>query len=239
MLSEAILLKRGIRSDALWMHRVVYRSPLRYIPLFLDTWALMRSQYWSRETLAHYQDVRIAELFSEARAVPYWKRLVDDAREKFNLMEGRTLLSQLPVTNKHSLQDVPFEESAFVPLIRSSEKDHTSGSTGMPFHFYHDWGSVLRSCAVTERIFRTVSRSRLPIIYMRARERHGFTFFRHVWFFVRSATSIRFRIEALLSLNDRFRRGYILYGYTSWVLELARIVESTKKTLGVDILDSP
>ena len=60
--AESILLKRGLRSDGIWTHPYMYKSFLKLIPLFFDTWALMRSQYWPRQRIERLIDERLKEL---------------------------------------------------------------------------------------------------------------------------------------------------------------------------------
>ncbi len=227
MLFEVILRKRGVRTDRIWTHPLIYKSILKLIPLFLDTWALMHSQYWPRQKLNTLRDDRVRELMRDARAVPYWN-------EKLSRIDGMAtasapeLLADVPITAKSELNQRPLEQIAVQSLISRSDADHTSGSTGKPFNFFQDWHASLRSFAVTERVFRTIGTPgwliarRPPVVYMRSRERNGFTFFRHVWFFLRAFTSIQYRMDDLVALGKQLKHGFILYGYTSWVVEVAR-----------------
>lgn len=223
-LERSILEKRGVRSDALWTQPRIYNSWLKHIPLFLDTWALMRSQYWLREDIRALQSRRLRELLRDAATIPFWNRqlqgLTADIAE-----DPIAVLRTLPIFSKKDFAGKPLEEVARPDLMPRSNTDHTSGSTGIPFHFHHDWGASLRSSAVTERIFRTATGKRYPIVYMRARERYGFTFYRHVWFFLRGFNSIQHRLDDLKRLGEKLKHGFILYGYTSWVVELARLME--------------
>lgn len=231
--SEAILLKHGLRSDRIWTNRYVYKSVLRHIPLFLDTYALMRSQYWSRDTIERIQDERLKELFKHAARIPFWKDVFAGAGVHTS-MSARDILWRVPVTTKGALAERPIEYIGDPSLLYKSDSDHTSGSTGKPFHFFQDWHASLRSFAVTERTFRTAG-TRFPIVYMRARARNGFTFFRHVWFYLRGYNSIQYRMNDFKELGLRFRKGFVLYGYTSWVVELARQMEKLGMTLPIRV----
>ncbi len=227
--SEAILLKHGLRSDAIWTNRFLYKSIFRHIPLFLDTYALMKSQYWPREKIVRLQDKQLKVLFGHAAHVPYWRDVFRTAHIDA-LMPSREILSKIPITSKKDLAGKSVEYITNVSLLDKSDPDYTSGSTGKPLHFFQDWHASLRSFAVTERIFRTTGK-RFPVVYMRARPRNGFTFFRHVWFYVRGYNSIQHRIRDFKELGRQFRKGFILYGYTSWVVELARQMEK----LGIEL----
>lgn len=228
---RSILLKRGVRSDTFWTSPVIYRSFLKIIPLFLDTYALMKSQYWSRERIEELQNERLRTLFKDAVRVPFWRDRLDAGVLEASL-SPREMLARIPVASKRELTEKSADEIIDASLLKKSDSDHTSGSTGRPFHFYQDWYASLRSFAVTERIFRTTGR-RTPIVYMRARERNGFTFYRHLWFFIRGYNSIRYRMNDFQELGARFKNGFILYGYTSWVVELARQMEASGMELPI------
>lgn len=227
---ETILLKKGWRRDSIWTRPWVYRSFLKLVPLFFDTWALMKSQYWPREMLEKLRDDRLNELLSDARCIPFWRKVLDEANIDSALTPLQKL-DRLPIISKRELVINSVENIADQSLVEKSDPDHTSGSTGKPFNFYQDWHASLRSFAVTERIFRSTKKSRwpigkrAPIVYMRARERNGFTFYRHVWFFCRAFSSVQHRMEDFAALGKKLRRGFILYGYTSWIVELARQME--------------
>jgi len=223
VLAELILRKAGLRSDRIWTHPWAYRSLLAYIPLALDTWALSRSQYWSRARLQRYQAGRMRVLLSDARLIPLWRSILEGVEPHGDT--PASLLRGVPATRKRDLSDRDPAEIRDEQLIPRSDPDNTSGSTGKPLHFRHDWGASLRSFAVTERVFRATG-WRYPIVYMRARPRNGFTFYKHVWFYVRGFNSVRFRMEEFGEMAKRLSRGFILYGYTSWVVEFARQMEA-------------
>ncbi len=228
MFSQWILLKKGIRRDSFWIHRLVYTSVLKHIPLFFDTYAVMRSQYWSRATIERYQERRLVVLFAKARKIPFWKSIL-----RIESLP-RTRLSEVPITSKNDFVSRPIEDVTDVSLLSRSDTDHTSGSTGKPFHFYHDWGASLRSCAITERIFRTATYGkRYPIVYMRSKQRHGFTFYKHFWFFLKGYTSVEYRMDEFKALGERFKDGFVLYGYTSWVVEVVRHMEKLQMVLPI------
>lgn len=220
---RSILNTRGIRSDAVWTHDWVYGSPLRHIPLYLDVYALLKSQYWPRAEIYQLQEEKLRTLFTHARRIPFWRERL----EALSTHAGSVyeLLAQLPVASKRDLSERRYADIADTSLLPTCGADHTSGSTGKPFHFYHDRYSMLRSCAITERIFRTATGTRYPVVYMRSRERYGFTFYRHDWFFVRNFRSIKDRLKEFQTLAARYPQGFVLYGYTSWVRELARCLD--------------
>lgn len=234
MLAEYILQKKGLRSDRFWTHPLVYRSFLKLIPLFFDTWALMKSQYWSRERIERLRDQRLGQLFTYARRVTYWNALLSVVPETSSPLQ---MLESLPITSKRELIQSRPEDIADYAQKERSDPDHTSGSTGIPFNFFQDWHASLRSFAITERVFRSTDAPRwpigrrAPIVYMRARERNGFTFYRHIWFFMRSYSAVQNRMDDIASLGKKLKRGFILYGYTSWVVELVRQMEKRNMSL--------
>ena len=223
-ISDSILLKRGLRSDRIWTARYIFGSPLQLIPLALDTWALMRSQYWPRERMRALQAARLRSLFEDAYAVPFWRAQLEQAG--VNGDEPFRALAKMPVISKKHLTPLALKDIADVALLPQSDPDHTSGSTGKPIHFYQDWHASLRSFAVTERIFRTAAGKRYPLVFMRARKRNGFTPYRQVPFFVRAFSAIKYRLADFVALGKSMRGGFILYSYTSWVVELARLMEA-------------
>jgi phenylacetate-CoA ligase len=224
MTNKSILLKMGIRSDRIWTRPYVYKSFLKIIPLFLDLYALGKSQYWSSSETTAYQRTRLQTLFKEASYVPFWGEVFRQAHVDAS-MPAERVLGSIPVTAKKKLTAQQLRSIANLSLFAQSDKDHTSGSTGRPFHFYQDWHASLRSFAITERMFRAMTTGRrYPIVYMRSRERYGFTFYRHTWFYLRGYTSIQYRIDDFKKLK-RFKKGFVLYGYTSWVIELAKQLE--------------
>jgi len=232
-LLRAILLKHSLRSDKFWTHPWVYGSFLKYIPLFLDTLALMKSQYWPRERIERLQAERLRMVFFDAVRVPFWRDVFARAGVNGSL-SPQEILSRLPITSKKELADRPLEYIADTALLSKSDPDHTSGSTGRPFHFHFDWHASLRSFAVTERIFRTATGGkRFPIVYMRARPRNGFTFHRHHWFFLRGHHGVRHRMDEFKKLGERFPRGFVLYGYTSSVVEVVRQLQKLDMSLPI------
>ncbi len=229
----AVLAKRWLRSDAIWTQPFVYKTFVKHIALFFDTWALMKSQYWSREKIEKLQDEQLTRLFKHAEAVPYWHELFQ-ARGVDLSAPVRETLAKLPVSGKRELVQHTHAHITDADSVPYSHKDHTSGSTGRPFHFNQDWRGELRSCAVTERTFRTMTGGvRYPIVYMRTRERHGFTFYKHVWFYLRGFNSVQYREDDFRKLGESLPGGFILYGYTSWVMELARRMEEWNMMLPI------
>jgi phenylacetate-CoA ligase len=222
ILDSMILEKKIVRSDSLWTNRLVYSSALSRIPLFMDTLVLMRSQYWPRNVLREYQKHRIQTLLEESRRVPFWDDVLRGVPVEVDA-DVFSMLAALPVISKKELSEAAQDKILDPSLIAKSDADHTSGSTGRPFHFRMDWHSSLRSFAVTERIFRTAGRGvRYPIVYMRARERNGFTFVNHEWFFLKGYLGVRHRIDEFKKLAEKYPDGFILYGYTSAMVEVAR-----------------
>ncbi len=222
--TDAVLRKHWLRSDALWARPLVYRSKLlRTIPFFLDTRALLRSQYWNRVTIAHYQTERIAQVLTEARDLPFWKSAFDGAG--ITAPYDLTALEKLPIISKSSFAAVPENEYVRANLVSTSQKDQTSGSTGRPFSFYHNLGYFLRSFGVSERIQRISSNGkRSPLIMIRRGNRPGFAFRNFDFFYLESYTSLKHRIDALLDLMRR-RGKPVLFLWGSVAVELARLVE--------------
>src|SRR3989344_9267824 len=186
MLTRAILLKRNVRSDTIWTNRFIYKSFLKRIPLYLDTQALLKSQYWPRIRMERLAHQRLALLIRDAATIPMWHDVFNRSGinpESFSFGD----LTRLPIISK---QDYATENHAYTTdrkLRPSSSSDHTSGSTGRPFHFYLDQGTELRLSALCERLLRTAGRGkRFPVISLRVRPKIGLTFLRHIMFRVQN-----------------------------------------------------
>src|SRR6185436_14783945 len=94
-----LLRKIFLRSDSIWAKKIAFKSFLKYIPLFFDTYALMKSQYWPREKIVQLQDDRLRDLFHDATAVPFWKKTFESAKIDVS-MAPREILKRLPVASK-------------------------------------------------------------------------------------------------------------------------------------------
>lgn len=228
-----LLLKRGVRSDRVWARRIFFKSVLARIPLYADTLALMRSQYWPHERIEEMQRERLHALFRDAVRVPFWRDAFSAAGVGPDSPVGE-VLKRLPVISKKDLTPSDFSYHADSALLGRSDGDHTSGSTGRPFHFYMDWGASLRSYAVTERIFRTAcGGKRVPIVYMRSRPRNGFTFVRHIWVRSLGYRDAAQKVDELQAIASRFPGGFALYAYTSSLSHLTRELEARQVTLPI------
>lgn len=218
-----ILLKKGLRNDVIWTQKMLY-GWARIIPLYFDTKALLQSQYWPREKMDSYVEARLSEKIRIAASIPFWKDIFD----RVGIDEGigtRRNFSKIPIVSKKDF--IGHEVGYFTNpnLLEKSTPDYTSGSTGQPFKFYFDWGAELRSFAICERMVRVAAHRRYPIIAMRARHKPGFAFHKHNLFFLSGCNSVRHRLPDLIKLGQTYRDGFILYGYTSAILEVARQAE--------------
>lgn len=223
---------RGWRNDSFWTHPWIYRTFLKRIPVFFDTRALIKSQYWQRtmhDSLAAQKIRRTAE---HAAHIPLWENVM---RENEIRPEDLSIdsLATLPIISKKTFASLSPEQYCDMRRARQSVYDHTSGSTGRPLNFWFDWMSELRSFAITERIMRSVGTARLPVVYMRSRYRQGFTFRKHIWFFLRGFGSVQYRLRDLLDIGKRLHGKFILYGYTSSVVEVARQLRDAEESMPV------
>ena len=220
MLAESILRKKWFRSDSFWVSRVLYRDPLRRIPLFFDTQVLLKSQYWPRKRLDALTLVRLHDIVRRVSRMPYWNARFRAARlgADFGLKD----FAHVPILTKRDFLAGGMK-CLDQKLLPKSHRDFTSGSTGQPFEFHLDWRAELRYFAIRERMFRNiVGGQKLPVVYFRWRINPGFFSGRHVLFRLRGYNDIRLRLTALVELTKKFTRGFVLYGYTSSFVELAR-----------------
>ncbi len=222
MFAEAILLKKWLRSDALWTKKWVYATPLKRIPLFWDTWTLLKSQYWPRERLERLTEERLKMLLKSASNVALWRRILSELK-----LDPRHFITsdiaKLPVTSKKSLMDLSEYDYTDARYADHCYIDYTSGSTGNPFRFFVDREFELRCFGVCERMFRVAGGgTRYPVISIRARERIGFGMINKVFFYLRGYNSVKHRLDDFIELASTFKKGFIVYGFPSTLVELGR-----------------
>jgi phenylacetate-CoA ligase len=232
-LRKSILLKKGLRTDRIWTKKFLYREPFWRIPLWMDMFALFKSQYWPREEIESMQWERIRELVRDAANVPLWK----DTFEKLHIDPVHISpedFRKLPVVSKKTF--VGKERAYFTDerYMANAYSDFTSGSTGQPLNFFTDWLVELRSYAVCERVFYTVTGDvRYPVFSLRAKYKTGFIFRKRVLFYVPGFNGVRYRLPDLIAITKKFTRGFILYGFTSSIIETARLIKESGEKLHV------
>ena len=223
MFAEHVLLKKGLRNDSLWTIHFSYRL-FRRIPFFFDMHVLLKSQYWPRARIETITRKRIAALIRDSNMVPFWRDVFSRSGVDPYVFAADDL-SKLPITSKKNRLDRDVGYITNERYINGSFWDRTSGSTGMPFRFYQDRGYVLRMYALCERMLRTAGGGRrFPVISMRARERQGFAFTSYAFFFIGGYNFIRHRFKDFVALASSHKKGFILYGFVSPLLELARVM---------------
>lgn len=217
-----ILRKKLIRSDSFWTSRALYRDPIRRLAIFLDTQVLMRSQYWPRERIDHLVDLRLRDLAERIASIPLWKeRFAKAGLHPAHL--SRDTLVRLPLLTKAIFYENDRSFYTDIAKLEKSHVDHTSGSTGKPLQFYLDWRAELRYFAIRDRMFRVVSGGDvLPVVYFRGRVNPGFFFGRHHLFYLKGYNAIKSRLDAFVALVRSLRSPFVLYGYSSSMVELAR-----------------
>jgi phenylacetate-CoA ligase len=227
-LDSCTLQKKGLRTDAIWSKSFFYNQRLlRLIPFYLDTRALMASQYWQRVSLDYLRDTRLQELFTHAfNNIPIWRDQFTAAGvsgAEHVLVE----LEKLPIISKKDFWKDGFATEYYIypPLLARSTAEQTSGSTNRPFTFYHDDSFLLRSFAMCERLFQTLGKGvRYPVVSVRAYERPGFAFRKYKFFHTKSYNSLQIRFDELTSVIHSFRQPVIIFGFSSWIIEIARLL---------------
>jgi len=223
---KAILLKRGLRSDR-FLTRPFLKLPfLRSFIVALDAYALLQSQYWPSEDIRALQLERIRDILIHAKKkIPFW-------RDKLAVVKIRPEVSfdwddflRIPITHKTDFKDKPVAYFTDRDLFA---QDHitntTSGSTAEPMVFFQDRYYETRSLAISRRILRTVSRSTLlPVIQVRARNRRGFDNNESLWFFAYNHNHLKYRIDTLYQLAKSLGKPFVLYGFSSYLIEIARL----------------
>ncbi len=226
--AKSILLKKCWWKDARWIQPLFFHSLAKEKAISWDVRALLQSQFWPHEELERIQIERIRTLLSHASQIPFWKEwfskhAVDSAR----IATLNDFKKIPPITRKDFLgkswADVT-NEPDMTRLNKIGEKDHTSGSTGFPLYFYFDRSSELRYSAICERMFLAAGGGkRFHEISIRARPKRGFSTTNAHIFHVRGFNGIKHRARALEEYAAHFRKGYIFYGFSSYLAELARI----------------
>lgn len=224
VLAHLILRKALFRSDAIWtLTRFSFFKWLRRIPLSLDTYALMKSQFWPAEERARMQTARLRTLLSHAASMPFWQRILQERGldpKKFDCDD----FARMPITSRKSYIGIPWQDFTDPKRISRSVAEQTSGSTSVPFRFLHDRSFELRSFAMCERMFRVAGGgTRYTVISLRGRERMGFAFHKYRFFYIRGFNSIRHRYPQLISLIRSLRGDCIIFGFSSSIAEVARI----------------
>ena len=227
-LSRLTLLKRFWRSDSILLLGPLF-SIAKNVATFFDTQALMRSQFWPESKIIALQIARMRALLSSAQHIPFWKVRFSEAGIDPPRLFGTAEIRKLPILTRAELQ-----RHDLSVLIHPQERvhiaiaDHTSGSTGRPLRFVLDRHYELRSFSICERMFRAAGGGeRVPVITVRARARIGFAAKRGYWFYSWNYNSLRHRIHDLISLAAPLRSRFVLYGFGSSLVELARLRAET------------
>jgi phenylacetate-CoA ligase len=223
-----IIIKKGLRSDSLIPNIFFKYTFLRKIIIDVDTYALMKSQYWSREKIKELQLERIKSLLIHAnKNIPFWKERLDLEEMMGKNSINWNIFFKIPILKKKKnnfkgkqLED--FTDKNLFGMGYFSSK--TSGSTGEPFEFYLDKFFEVRSTAICQRVFTIASGGRLlPNICIRAGYRYGFANKKSIWFYVSSYNQLQYRFEKLCREIKKIRSPYVIYGFSSYFKELVRL----------------
>ena len=221
--AEATLRKKWWRSDALWVSKLLYRDPIRKIPLYLDTRIFLKSQYWPREKISKLQTARLEETLAAAARIPMWRERFTASQCDPNAPFDAHAFSRLPLNSKTDFTSRRYGQFTTPKWRGRLLMNHTSGSTGKPLTFYQDGNYELRQYAICERMLRTATGGeRIPAVAIRARMRPGFSLDPRHFFFLRGYNSIRHRLPQLLEHLKTYGGRVLLYGFSSALLELAR-----------------
>ena len=227
-IARSILLKKGLRNDALWVSRFMYRRPFMFIPIFMDTWALMRSQYWSREKIDSLALARLRGIVRNIKKYPFWKKRFEEAGIVPEEMTFEDL-KKLSVINRRDFLALTRDDYVDTSRLHVAYPDATSGSTGSPLQHYVDFACELRCFAINERIFLTAGAGkRYQVVAIRSNFRLGFAIRKHFLFFTQAFSAITHRLDDLVQYAKKFKGGIMIYGYTSWLIEVARQIDERK-----------
>lgn len=222
MLLESILLRKGLRSDKIWAHPWFFREPFLRIPFYLDTQALLRSQYWSRKKIKDLSLKRFSDTVRHASSIPFWKERFTQAQIDPNSFHENDI-ARIPLLSKADFSDKDTEFYTHPAFLAKSEMYHTSGSTGKPFSFYHDQQFTLRLAALYERMFLGAGNGKaFPVIMMRTHKHSGFMHTKHMYSHLRGYNDAYKKIGELKRVLSKFPEKTILFCGSSALLALAR-----------------
>ncbi len=228
-----IILKKGLRSDKFLVPIFYRNSILKNTIVILDSWALSKSQYWSHKVISDIQLERIkTSLIAAQLNIPFWKDRFLKNNIEVNDITNWEYFLKIPITKRTDFknQEKEYFTDKNILLYTSTQRGHTSGSTAEPFEFFQDYYYELRSLGVCRRILLTIGKGKLlPLIQIRARYRQGFADKKSWWFFAYNHNQLKHRIENLCNSVKKFNNAFILYGFSSYIIEIARL--NKEKTL--------
>lgn len=223
-----ILLKKGWRKDEL-IPEIFYKFiNLKNIIVTIDTSALLRSQYWTDKEMKDLQLERIKSIALAAQATLFWQEKFIAA--KINPKNSFTWedFKHLPITERTDYKNKPDEyfinNSLFQKIRENVVIGTTSGSTAEPFKFFQDFYYEVRSLANCRRILLTIGRGKLlPLVQIRSRFRRGFADKKSWWFYAYNHNQLKYRIRELAEAVKKNNGAFILYGFSSYLIEIARL----------------
>jgi phenylacetate-CoA ligase len=197
---------------------------------------LKKTEFSSREVLSELQLYRLKALLLHCRdRVPYYRHLFDDVGLEPEAIERVDDIQRLPILTKDDIRthfsDLKASDfETFRPRIKE-----TGGSTGQPLRLYHDelshstmWGNIYRGFgfagySLGDKYLTIASGSLLP---------KKLKFGRNFYFFFQNSLIVpSYHIEQdyvaeIVSLIRRKRPKFV-YGYSSSLVSLARIIQSS------------
>lgn len=117
----------------------------------------LKSQWWSREKLEHYQLKRLNLLIDHIyRNVPYYKRVFNKLKLKPKDIKSVKDLEKIPILTREDVVN-NFDDLFSKNIDRSKlQVCQTSGSTGKPLNFCRDQNNKITSTALYARCLNTM-----------------------------------------------------------------------------------
>lgn len=228
---KTLLFKRGLRGDRFLTRRLLSLPGFKNTIVFLDTYAFLRSQYWPYRKIREIQLERIKDIvIHSSKKIPFWQDRFSEVGIHPDTTFSWDDFLRIPITKKTDFKKKP--ETYFTDHELFSQ-DHitstTSGSTAEPLQFFQDHYYELRSLAVCRRILLTAGHGRLlPLIQIRARHRRGFADKKSWWFYAYNHNHLKYRVEKLYQATEKLGGPFILYGFSSYIIEIARLCGERK-----------
>lgn len=228
-----ILLKKGIRNDHMLLSLPLPWAVKREYAAALDTFALIRSQYWPQRALKELQRERLRRLCAHAGArILFWRERLRAAGVAGSKVLDEETFCRIPILKKTEFKTLPIASYTDARLFAHSTEGKTSGSTGEPFVFFTDRFYRLRGPGFFRRVLAAINGgSRCSVISVSSRRPFRDRNVR--WLHVASWADIPGKMEELVLLVAAERSPVVLYGFPSYLLEFGRLGKETGTALPV------
>lgn len=120
---------------------------------FVEFRALLdESQWWDRQRMSDWQDVRLREIVKHAyEHTPYYRELLDRHGVRPDKFRGREDLGRIPVLTRETVKRRIADLKSRRPRDLAPGHGHTSGTTGSPLSVFYSPDAITMNYAVMDR----------------------------------------------------------------------------------------